>query len=163
MSRCSCILWSLLLVTALSGCAPAPGIAIESVEVIGEDDQAAALVFAGTISNPHDQTLRLLEFDYTLSMLGRQVYQGRHAAEMTLTDGSKRTFTLPASFPLLKSDYRGLGFMPDSSQWSLSGSLVYLGEGVLAETFLDMGFRPTVSFSASGELQWPSSRTATGR
>jgi len=164
MSRCTWILGFLLLgVIPFAGCAPAPSIVIESVEVVGEHDEAAALVFKGTISNSHVQTLRLLEFDYTMSMHGRQVYQGRHAAEMTLTEGSKRTFTLPASFPLLLQDYRGLGFLPDSSHWSLSGNLVYLGEGVLAETFLDMGFRPSVGFKASGDLQWPSNRTASVR
>ncbi len=164
MSRCNRIFGLLLLgLIPFTGCASAPSIAIESVEVVGEHDEAASLVFNGTISNAHEQTLRLLEFDYTLSMHGRQVYQGRHAAEMTLTEGSKRTFTLPASFPLLPHDYRGLGFLPDSSKWSLSGNLVYLGEGVLAETFLDMGFRPSIGFKASGVLQWPSNRTVSVR
>lgn len=164
MQRLNRILGLLLLgLIPVAGCAPAPSITVESVQVVGELDGAAALVFNGTILNEHDQTLRLLEFDYTLSMHGRQVYQGRHAAEMTLIEGSKRTFTLPASYPFLKADYRGLGFLPDSSSWSISGTLVYLGEGVLAETFLDMGFRPTVGFSASGDLEWPSSMTAWNR
>ena len=164
MPRSNWILGLLLLgVIPFIGCTSAPSITIDSVEVVGEHDAAAALVFNGTISNMHEQTLRLLEFDYTLSLHGRRVYEGRHAAEMTLTDGSIRTFTLPASFPLLPQDYRGLGFLPDSSHWSLSGTLVYLGEGVLAETFLDMGIRPSVGFDASGDLQWPAGRTASAR
>ena len=78
---------------------------------------------------------------------------------MTLTPGATRQFTLPAGFTNaaagLSSDA-----MPESSKWSMGGSLLFLGDSVLAETLLDMGLRPTVDFSASGDLQW-STTTAT--
>ena len=154
---------SLILILAVhaTGCMTIspPTVKIDSVEVIGESDDASSLVFHGTVENPHQSTLRLLEFTYGVSMEGRSVYQGRHAAEMTLTPGATRRIVLPAGFTNAAAGL-GPGSMPDSSKWSMSGSLLFLGEGVLAETLLDMGLRPTVGFSASGALQWPADGAA---
>ena len=66
---------------------------------------------------------------YGVSMEGRSVYQGRHAAEMTLTPGATRGIVLPAGFTNAAAGL-GPGSMPDSSKWSMSGSLLFLGEGV---------------------------------
>ncbi|HBZ96888.1 MAG TPA: hypothetical protein DEO57_03495 [Phycisphaerales bacterium] len=137
----------------LQGCLAGGGpvVDVESIELTGVNDTAMALVLNGSIANPHERECRLLQFEYVLTVDGRQVYRGRHAAEMTLSPGAKRAITLPASFP-----YSTVGWipseLPDESSWAVSGSLVYLGSGVLSQTLLDLGYRPSVGYSASGAL-----------
>lgn len=142
-----------LLAMGLAGCLSLdpPAVAIKSIEVTGVNEDAMSVALHGTVSNPHSGETRLLEFDYGLSISGRSVYKGRHAAEMTLIPGANREITLPASFSFARLGWDNQS-LPDTSNWSMSGSLLYLGEGVLAETLLDMGYRPTVGYSASGEL-----------
>jgi len=145
-----CVFTSLLAV----GCSSPPSVVIESVERVGQQDDATALLFHGRIENPHkEHTLRLLQYDYTLVLEGTSVYQGRHAAEMTLTPESERRFTLPAAFPnaLAGIDPESL---PESSSWSISGDLVFIGDSVLAETLREMGIQSSIGYSASGDLQW---------
>ena len=157
---------SLILILAVhaTGCMTIspPTVKIDSVEVVGESDGASSLLFHGTVENPHQSTLRLLEFTYGVSMEGRSVYQGRHAAEMTLTPGATRRITLPAGFTNAAAGLSP-GSTPDASRWSMSGSLLFLGDSVLADTLLEMGLRPTIGFSASGDLQWPAVGTADAR
>ena len=151
LARFCLILTAAVTFTGCAAISP-PKVSIASVELVGEAEDASSLVFHGTVENPHPETLRLLEYSYSVSMEGRSVYVGRHAAEMTLTPGAKRKIVLPAGFTDAAAGWKSDG-PPQSSRWSMSGSLLFLGEGVLAETLLDMGIRPTVGFSASGELQ----------
>ena len=142
-----------LATSLLSGCLSLtpPKVAVESIEVIAVSSEAMAVSLHGTVANPHASQVRLLEFDYSLSVDGRSVFSGRHAAEMALIPGADRKIMLPASFPYAKLGWDPQS-LPDTSRWSMSGSLIYLGEGVLAETLLDMGYRPSTGMSASGEL-----------
>ena len=137
-----------------AGCTAPPTVTIESVEIVGQQDDATALLFHAHVANDHDHTLRLMQYEYTLVMGGASVYHGRHAAEMTLTPKSERRFTLPAAFP---NAIAGIDseVPTDASQWTISGSLLFIGDGVLAETLREMGYRPSVGFSASGVLQRP--------
>ena len=138
---------------ALQGCfgGGAPVVDMQSIELTGVNDDAMAVVLNGSIVNPHSGECRLLQFEYVLSVDGRQVYRGRHAAEMTLSPGARREIALPASFP-----YSSVGWvssaLPDESSWAMSGSLVYLGRGVLSQTLLDLGYRPSVGYAAAGKL-----------
>lgn len=141
------------LLFGLPGClsmAP-PVVKVQSIELVGVDSEAMSLALNGTVSNPHPSEARLLEFDYTLTIDGRAVYRGRHAAEMTLIPGVTREISLPAAFPYAKAGWSPQQ-IPDDTAWTMSGSLLYLGEVVLADTLLDLGFRPTVGYSASGQL-----------
>ena len=153
MQRMTGLLLLLPLLLGLPGClstAP-PVVTVESIELVGVGEEAMSVSLNGTVANPHATEARLLQFEYVLSIDGRSVYQGRHAAEMTLTGGVTRTFSLPAAFPYAKAGWSP-GQLPGESPWTMSGSLVYLGEGVLAETLLDLGVRPTVGYTASGDL-----------
>ena len=138
---------------ALQGCLAgnAPVVEVKSMEVVGVDRDAMALVLNGTVSNPHSSESRLLQFEYVLSVDGRSVFQGRHAAEMTLSPGVTREIALPASF-LYSAAGWDASALPDDSSWTMSGSLVYLGAGVFSQTLLDLGYRPSVGYSASGRL-----------
>ena len=140
-------------VLMLTGCLSSPPIiAVDSVEVVSRSEQAMALNYNLKLTNPNDKPLEPLEFTYSVSVAGRGVYQGRHAAEMTLdAGGENRPLALPAVIP-----YERIGWsdstVPDSARWSLSGTLIYVDEGVFAETLLDLGYRPSTGFSASGDL-----------
>ena len=140
-------------VLMLTGClSMPPSISVDSVEVVSRSDQAMALHYNLVLSNPNDQPIEPLEFTYSVSVAGRGVYQGRHAAEMTLdAAGQDRPLILPAVIP-----YERVGWtertIPESERWSLSGALVYVSEGVFSETLLDLGYRPSTGFSASGTL-----------
>lgn len=155
------IRWLLCVFTAslASGCMSVsqPKVLIESVEIVGQQDSSTALLFHGRIENPHGGTLRLLQYNYNLTVQGKSVYHGRQAAGMTLIGGSERQFTLPAAFTNTVAGFDPAA-LPDASQWSLSGSLQFIGDSVFAETLREMGYEPTVGFSGSGTLQWPASR-----
>lgn len=137
----------------LTGCfTSAPIIAVDSVEVVGRNDQAIALHYNLVLTNPNDKPIEPLEFTYSVSVAGRGVYQGRHAAEMTLDAGGQdRPMVLPAVIPFERVGWAESS-VPDSARWSMSGTLIYVDEGVFAETLLDLGYRPSTGFSASGEL-----------
>ena len=137
-----------------AGCTSPPTVTIESVEIVGQQDGATALLFHAHVANGPDHTLRLMQYEYTLVMGGASVYQGRHAAEMTLTPESERRFTLPAAFPNAAAGVDP-AVQTDPSKWTISGSLHFIGDSVLAETLREMGYRPSVGFAASGQLQWP--------
>ena len=140
-------------VLMLAGCLSTPPmIAVDSVEVVGRSEQAMALHYNLVLTNPNDKPIEPLEFTYSVSVAGRGVYRGRHAAEMTLDAGGQdRPLALPAVIP-----YERVGWtddsVPDSARWSLSGTLIYMDEGVFSETLLDLGYRPSTGFSASGDL-----------
>ena len=137
----------------LGGCLTRPPIiAVDSVEIVERNENAMALHYNLVLTNPNDKPIEPLEFTYSVSVAGRGVYSGRHAAEMTLdAGGQKRPLSLPAVIP-----YERVGWtdetVPGSARWSLSGTLVYVDEGVFAETLLDLGYKPSTGFAASGDL-----------
>ena len=138
----------------LGGCLTRPPIiAVDSVEIVNRNEEAMAIHYNLVLTNPNDKPIEPLEFTYNVSVAGRGVYSGRHAAEMTLdAGGQKRPLSLPAVI-----SYDRLGWteatVPDSARWSMSGTLVYVDEGVFAETLLDLGYKPSTGFAASGDLQ----------
>ncbi|MDG2094987.1 MAG: hypothetical protein P8J89_06920 [Phycisphaerales bacterium] len=137
----------------LGGCLTRPPvIAVDSVEIVERNETAMALHYNLVLTNPNDKPIEPLEFTYSVSVAGRGVYSGRHAAEMTLdAGGQKRPLALPAVIPYDLAGWTNQT-VPDSARWSLSGTLVYVDEGVFAETLLDLGYRPSTSFAASGDL-----------
>tara|TARA_Y100000589_G_scaffold324283_1_gene360205 strand:- start:2977 stop:3456 length:480 start_codon:yes stop_codon:yes gene_type:complete len=153
MHRFTARLLLLPLLLVLPGCLAGnpPVVEVQSIELVGVDADAMSLILNGTVENPHASEARLLQFEYVLSVDGRQVFRGRHAAEMTLSPGVTRKISLPAAFTYVDAGWNAQE-LPDDSPWTMSGSLVYLGQGVLANTLLELGYRPTVGYSASGQL-----------
>ena len=153
MQRLPLYLLLILSFLALQGClvGDPPAVEVDSIELVAVGESAISVNLNGTVTNPHSSEMRLLQFEYVLSVDGRQVYQGRHAAEMTLSPGVKRQISLPAAFTYSDAGWE-FDRIPGESPWTMSGSLVYLGRGVLAQTLLDLGYRPSTGYSASGQL-----------
>ena len=149
--RFTCLLVPMFLI--LGGCfTQSPRIGVESVQVIAQNQNAMAIQFNMELSNPNDRSLEPLELTYAVSVLGKGVYQGRHAAEMTLdARGMNRALSLPAVIRFDQLGWTG-DQMPAEAAWQLSGTLVYMNTGVFAQTLLDLGYRPSTGFSASGVL-----------
>ena len=124
-----------------------------SAVTVGEmTDEALQLHFDLRLTNPNNDPLQLVQFDYTVSVEGRRVFQGRRAAEATLNVLVTRTLTIPAVVP-----YDRMGWVesgpPPTFGYRLSGTLLYLTPGELAETLLDTGLRrPKVRFAHAGEV-----------
>ena len=138
----------------LGGCLIRPPIiAVDNVEIVERNENAMALHYNLVLTNPNDKPIEPLEFTYSLSVAGKGVYSGRHAAEMTLdAGGQKRPLSLPAVIPFDRIGWTQ-DTVPESARWTMSGTLVYVDEGVFAETLLDLGYRPTTEFAASGDLK----------
>ncbi|UCD74663.1 MAG: LEA type 2 family protein [Phycisphaerales bacterium] len=144
----------LLICAALTGCSVyrAPTIAVAGAEVIETTDEAMAIRFALDLTNLNDEALELLQFDYGLSVDGRRVYSGRRAAEATLRAGGEKRLFVPA---VLRYDLMGweTGAQPPDIGYKLSGSLLYVTPGEIAEILLDTGVRkPRVRFSSAGRI-----------
>ena len=138
----------------LGGCLTRPPIiAVDSVEIVERNEMAMAMHYNLVLTNPNDKPIEPLEFTYSVSVEGRGVYSGRHAAEMTLdAGGQKRPLAMPAVIPFDRDGWTA-ETVPESARWSMSGTLVYVDEGVFAETLLDLGYKPSTSFAASGDLR----------
>lgn len=124
----------------LAGCA-SPSIQVKSVAV---EDQSADAVRLGVdveLSNPADESMRLLRWDYTFSANGER-YSGTWEALTTLAPNSTVTRRVPVVLPA-----GPVGEGP----WNISGSLSYRSPTRLAEIFYDLGvWRPSASFGGAG-------------
>lgn len=147
-------LWLLLLAClALAGCTGyrAPSIKVAGAQFIEQTDEAVTLRFDLDLENPNTETLELRQFDYRVSIDGRRAYTGRRAAEASLAAGMTKRLTVPA---VLRFDEMGwdAGARPAEVTYGLSGSLLYVTPGEIAEILLDTGVRkPRARFSGKGK------------
>ena len=105
------------------------------------------------LENPNQEPLPLDSLQYHVSINGSSVFRGRRSPESTLGARSRRTIALPV--PVL---YSRTGWdpaaPPRSFDVSISGTLLYVTPGRIAELLLDTGVhRPTVGFSGSIQVE----------
>lgn len=153
---------SCLLVILLSGLLPLagctnfkpPSIELSNVRLVERTDEAAAFHFDLVLENPNDEPIELREFRYELSLDDGQVYQGRRAAFSTLHPSAVDDLSLEMSLPaVVRFDQLDGAALPDDLAYQLSGTLLYLTTGELAEILLDTGVKkPRVRFAMSGRL-----------
>jgi hypothetical protein len=141
-----------VLMSLTTGCSfqPPPTIEVGEARLIDNGGEAARCEIDLALSNPGDEPLELLTFEYVVTINGESAYHGRRSAEATLSGEGVRVITLPAVVErsLLA---RGEG---GRTQWAISGSLLYVTPGRIAELLLDSGVRkPTVGFSGRGAAQ----------
>jgi hypothetical protein len=128
-----------------------PRVAVLSASLDESSAGAASIDIALQLSNPNDDPLPLIEFEYTVSLDGKQVYDGRRAALATLSKGSERTLTVPAVIIYEHTGWRaGSGAQP---LVGISGTLRYRTPGTFADLLFDFGVRkPKVRFSGEQVL-----------
>ena len=129
----------------------APALAVESVRLTEQTDEAFVIVFDMELENLNQEPQELDEFTYTVAVNGTQVYSGRRSAEMTLASRRSKIIGLPA---VVHYDALGLqpGNVPAEVRYSINGELVYLTPGAWEEMLFDAGVRtPSIGFSDKGE------------
>lgn len=145
----------LLWAGGCSGYRP-PSIQLVAVRLIEQTEEAAAFHFDLILENPNDEPIELREFRYVLRLDDVTVYVGRRAAGTTLHPETGNHISLPA---VVRYDTMGWSnrSLPPAVEYHLSGELLYVTPGELAEILLDTGVRkPRVRFSRAGRLDLPS-------
>ncbi|MCZ6492903.1 MAG: LEA type 2 family protein [Phycisphaerales bacterium] len=144
-----------LMVWSLLGCAGhrSPTISLAQVAVTESSDEALSLAFVLELKNPRNEALDLYEFTYSLAIDGRPVYQGRRAAEATLSAAGTRQLTIPAVVPFAR-----LGWTPAERAgqvtYALTGTVLYSTPGDLARLLFETGVRrPKISFAHRGQVR----------
>jgi len=134
----------------------APRIEVVSATIDESSSDGASIDIGLKLSNANDEPIPLIEFDYTVSLDGMRVYDGRRAALATISKGSERTLTVPAVIIYENTAWRaGAGAQP---RVSIAGTLKYRTPGTVADLLFDFGVRkPKVRFS--GEQTLTSSAT----
>lgn len=142
---------SCLWLAAAAGCTTEPRVDLANQGTI---TQVTAEALAGaaplTITNPGTLEIELLEYHYSVQAQGRG-WTGRHAGELVLSPGVDRKAELPI---VVKAPAGGWpeGGPPGSVQCAISGSLVYIGNGVFDETLAELGYRPSAPFGGTVTL-----------
>ena len=145
---------ALLMAGGCTGYRP-PSIQLTGVRLIERSDEAAAFHFDLELQNPNTEPIELREFRYTLSLDGTAVFTGRRAATTTLHSGAGNLASLPAVVRFETMGWSN-GLLPDAVEYQLSGTLLYITPGALAEMLLDTGVRkPIVRFNREGRLELP--------
>lgn len=142
----------------MAGCAGyrPPSIQLADVRLSERSSEAAALEFDLVLENPNAEPIELREFRYSLSLDGRHVYEGRRAAFTTLHPGVESRITLPG---VVRFDSMGWAddALPPAADYRLSGNVMYVTPGALAEILLDTGVRrPKTGFTRRGRLEFVS-------
>ncbi len=156
--RCHYLLLFVLLFLAVcqtTGCSGyrAPTIVVGDALLVERTNEGIRLDIPLDLTNPNDESLELLRFTYEASIDGRDVYDGKRAAEATLASGASKRVILPV---VVRFDRAGFSpaEAPRDSAWSIRGNLHYVTPGQIAEILLDTGVRkPQTGFSGDGRVE----------
>lgn len=146
------LLLSLCALLSACGIGQAPRIDVVSATLTDQTDVAAGIDVELRLRNPNaDDSLPLLDFEYTVSLDGQQVYEGRREAQATLSPDSVRVLSVPAVLVYDKTTWR-----PDSGTMprvAITGQLKYRTPGTIADLLFDFGVRkPKVRFAGEQTL-----------
>ncbi len=143
------------LIAAMSGCSGfrEPVVTIVDATVTETSDKAIGLGLLLNLANSNSEPVELYEFTYGITINGSGTYRGRWAASATLPSNGSRQLVIPA---VVRYDQLGWteSSVPAEARFDVSGSLLYIAPGDIAEILFDTGVRkPTVSFSGQGILK----------
>ncbi|MHC5003485.1 MAG: hypothetical protein ACYTJ0_10210 [Planctomycetota bacterium] len=147
------LLTVLLALSLLGGCRSAddPSVRVVGASMVEQTDEAVRLAIDLELSNPSGEPVKMLEFNYTVGAAGRTAFSGRRAALVAVDRFGSRIVTVPAIVP-----FERVGWAdgpPESFDFSVSGSLLYLLPGALNRTLMEIGLRrPRVSFQGRGTV-----------
>jgi hypothetical protein len=153
MHPSSCLrLAGLALGALVTGCSSyrSPAIQVQNVRVVDQTDEAITLGFDLAVTNPNDEPLKLLDFNYSLTVDGKGVYSGKRSAEATLNAAGEQRVTLPAVVPFQRTGWQP-GSVPAQADYAISGSVLFLTPGEIALILFDSGVRrPKARFAQAG-------------
>lgn len=151
-TRTALLALSTLAGAALTGCSAydAPTLSVESARITQETDAGMVIEFGVDASNSNEFELPLERVSYTLRLDGQRVFSGTRSAEATIRRLGTQQITLPAAIDLSKYN------VPTGEvDYELSGSVVYVTPGELAELLFDAGVRrPKAKFRHRGSLDF---------
>jgi LEA14-like dessication related protein len=150
MSRLPIAILGLLLASCTNSRDPI--VVVSGVSVGERSAEALRLDFTLDLDNPNQQSLRLSEFEYDVSINGTHAYSGTRAAEATLASTDHRQVIIPA---IIRYDTMGWTQeqIPQTVRFVVDGSMTYVAPGELSRTFREMGFPPPRSgFKREAEL-----------
>ncbi|MCH2135991.1 MAG: hypothetical protein MK101_05345 [Phycisphaerales bacterium] len=140
-------------------CTSEPRVSLATTGVLTQiSDEAIAGEVQVNIRNTGSLEIELLEYHYSVQS-GDRGWTGRHAGELVLSPGIDREATLPIVVRAPAGGWPG-GAPPQSLPCSLSGSLVYIGNGVFDETLAELGYRPSAPFGGHVTLDRPAEASA---
>lgn len=149
------LLLGLLAWGGLAGCSMyrPPSVAVGEAMLVDETDEALRLDITLDLTNPNNEPLELIRFEYSVSIDGVSVYRAKRAAEATLSASGGKRLTLPAVVRFDRVPW-GESARPQEVGWSIRGSLLYITPGALAEALLDTGVRkPRTRLAGSGRVR----------
>ena len=145
----------------LPGCSSyeKPTLTVSSARITQESSEGLVIDFTLDASNPNEFEVPLERVRYSLRLGNDRVFTGTRSAEATDRRLGTQQITLPAAIDLSKFD------MPAGEiSYELSGSVVYVTPGEIAELLFDAGVRrPKAGFRHRGVLDFESGSSATVR
>lgn len=136
----------------LAGCSAyrAPAIEVSGARVSQESSQGMVIDFNLSASNANEVDLPLERVRYTVRLNGERVFTGTRSAEATVRRLGTQDFVLPAAIDLTRFDLPA-GEVP----YEITGSVVYVTPGEIAQILFDAGVRrPRSSFRRRGTLDF---------
>lgn len=129
----------------LTSCSAPPRVGLTGDAVVTEQSTAATAGFVRLhVENPNEDPIKLVEFEYTVTVAGHRSWTGRHSGDMVLAPGFARMAEIPVVLPAGS----GVG-----TRVRIRGSLHYLDTSTIAQTMAEWGYRPTASFSGAAFMQ----------
>lgn len=138
--------------SALAGCSAyrAPEIEVSGARLAQETGQGMVIDFTLSASNTNEVDLPLERVTYAVELGGQRVFTGTRSAEATVRRLGTQDFVLPAAIDLSRIDLPG-GEVP----YEITGSVVYVTPGEIAQILFDAGVRrPRSSFRKRGTLDF---------
>ncbi|HED53548.1 MAG TPA: hypothetical protein ENJ00_05035 [Phycisphaerales bacterium] len=159
MPRLPFIVLGLIAASSLVGCssyAP-PQLALTSARIAEESPEGVVIDLSIDVSNPNEQDMPLERVTYRLTLDGRPAFSGTRSAEATVRRLGTQTIVLPAAI-----DLEQFPLPEGQAEFVLTGTLVYVTPGELAQILFDAGVRrPSVRFSHRGVINLARPQTDT--
>lgn len=136
-------------ISALTGCSlhNKPSLTVASAKVTDRTDAGFVIDFIIDAKNTNEFELPLKEASYTVWLNDAKVFSGIRSPEASLRRFGIQEVRLPAAIPSSLD-------LPDGVvSYRISGSLLYIRPGTLAEVLFDAGVvTPSKSFSGHGTI-----------
>ena len=142
----------LLAVALVGGCSSysPPQLNITGVRVAQESPEGMVIELSIDASNTNEKDMPLERLTYQFSLGGRPVFSGTRSAEATVRRLGTQSIVLPAAI-----DFSRFPVPQGQVEYEVTGSLVYVAPGELAQILFDVGVRrPSVRFSHRGTLDF---------